>query len=196
MAWLAVALWPWLAFSEGVLKGAGSIRANAALMAKVAVPRVLLPTSSQTGSFLLQLSGYLVVLLTLWLAGVNFHLSGLPYLLLILTSLYLFSLGLALLVSAIQVFVRDLEPLLPTLMLFWFFLTPILYAPELLPEAGRAWLILNPMAWWMEEIRAALFLGKTVPDLIFVCLLSGALITVWIGKRVFDRLSPYFEDFL
>lgn len=196
VAWLAVALWPWLAFSDGVLRGSEAITNHSALIAKVAVPRVLLTTSTQTASFVLQLTGYLIVLLALALLGVDLSLQALPYVLLLLASLYLFSLGLALLLSAVKVFVRDLEQLLPTLFMFWFFLTPILYAPALLPARMVPWVKLNPMTWWMEEIRAALFAGKWLPDLIFLILLAVALITLWIGKIVFDRLSPHFEDFL
>lgn len=196
VAWLAVALWPWLAFSDGVLKGSEAIRNHSALIAKVAVPRVLLAASTQTASFVLQLTGYLIVLLALAVLGVELSLQSLPYVLLLLASLYLFSLGLALLLCAVQVFVRDLEQLLPTLFMFWFFLTPILYAPALLPPGMARWLNLNPMTWWMEEIRAALFAGKWLPDLIFFVLLAVALSTLWIGKLVFDRLSPHFEDFL
>ena len=196
IAWLAVALWPWLAFSEGVLRGSGSIRQHSALIAKVAVPRAMLAASSQTAAFVLQLLGYSVVLIILLLLGISIQLTGLPYLLLLLATLYLFSLGLGLLFSAIQVFVRDLEQLLPTLFMFWFFLTPILYAPEMLPGDLAQWLKLNPMTWWMAEARAALFHGKWLPDLIFAGLLTGALASLWFGKRVFDRLSPHFEDFL
>ena len=196
IAWLAVALWPWLAFSDGVLKGSEAIRKHSALIAKVAVPRPLLTVSTQSASFLLQLTGYIVVLIALLSLGVDLSLHAIPYLLLVLTTLYLFSLGLALLLSAVQVFVRDLEQLLPTLFMFWFFLTPILYSPELLPGGIAPWLKLNPMSWWMAEIRAALFDGKWLPDLTFVSLLAGSLFVLWLGKLVFDRLSPHFEDFL
>ncbi len=196
VAWLAVALWPWLAFSDGVLRGAGSIRSNAALISKVAVPRAMLATSTQTAAFLLQLIGYAVVLLVLMIAGIPLHLYALPYLLLLLAALFVFSFGLALFFSAVQVFVRDLEQLLPTLFLFWFFLTPILYAPDMLPGESGRWLLLNPMTWWMEEIRAALFEGKWLPDRVFLVLIAIAGAAAWIGYLVFDRLSPHFEDFL
>ena len=196
VAWLAVALWPWLAFSDGVLRGSLAIQQNAALISKVAVPRPLLTLSAQSASFLLQMIGYLVVLVTLLALGVPLSLRSLPFVLLVLFSLYLFSVGLALLLSAVQVFVRDLEQLLPTLFMFWFFLTPILYAPEILPGDVGRWLLLNPMTWWMEEIRAGLFHGKWLPDLTLFALLAGSLFTVWIGHRVFERLSPHFEDFL
>lgn len=196
IAWLAVALWPWLAFSDGLLRGSGAIRQHASLISKVAVPRAMLAASVQTAAFLLQVAGYLIVLVALAILGVELSLRSLPYLLLVLASLYLFSLGLALMLSAVQVFVRDLEQLLPTLLMFWFFLTPILYSPELLPGNIGHWLQFNPMTWWMGEIRAALFHGQWLPGWSFLGLLGGALLSVWIGQRVFDRLSPHFEDFL
>ncbi len=196
VAWLALALWPWLAFSDGALRGAQAIKQHAVLVAKVPVPRVLLTASNQSAAFLLQMAGYAVVLVALLGLGVDFSLRSLPYLLLILFSLYVFSLGLALLLSAVQVFVRDLEQLLPTLFMLWFFLTPILYVPEMLPERGSVLLYLNPMTWWVGEIRAALFYDKWLPDLTFLGLAAIALLTLGIGKKVFDRLSPHFEDFL
>lgn len=196
VAWLAVALWPWLAFSDGVLRGSLAIQQHAALISKVAIPHSLLTLSAHSASFLLQLAGYAVVLLALILLGVPISLRSIPYLLLILSSLYVFALGLALLLSAVQVFVRDLEQLLPTLLMFWFFLTPILYSPELLPADLGRWLMGNPMTWWMEEIRASVFSGKWLPDLAFLPLLLTALISLWIGRSVFQRLSPHFEDFL
>ncbi|MEE4639493.1 MAG: ABC transporter permease [Wenzhouxiangella sp.] len=196
VAWLAVALWPWLAFSDGALRGAQAIQQHAALIAKVSVPRWLLTASSQTAAFLLQGVGYLVVLLVLGLFGVELDIRSLPYLLLILSGLFVFSLGLALLLSALQVFLRDLEQLLPTLFMLWFFLTPIIYAPEMLPEKAIVLLQLNPMTWWVGEIRAALFYDKWLPDLTFMALFVSALLMLWVGKTVFDRLSPHFEDFL
>ena len=196
VAWLAVALWPWLAFSDGVLRGSGAIRQHSALISKVAVPRAMLAASVQTAAFVLQLTGYLIVLVAVAVLGVDLSVRALPYLLLVLASLYLFSLGLSLLLSAVQVFVRDLEQLLPTLFMFWFFLTPILYSPEILPGDTGHWLQFNPMTWWMEEIRAALFHGQWLPGWSFLGLLSGALLSVWVGTRVFNRLSPHFEDFL
>ncbi len=196
VAWLAVALWPWLAFSESLLKGSQSILQHSALISKVAMPRELLVLSSQSAVFVLHLIGYAVVLVAIQLLGGDLTWYGLPYVLLVMATLYIFALGLGLMLSALQVFVRDLEQILPTLIMFWFFMTPILYAPQLLPEGMARWLRYNPMAWWMEEIRAGLFLGKWLPDLTFLIILAGALLTLWLGARLFRRLSPNFEDFL
>ncbi len=196
VAWLAVALWPWLAFSEGLLRGSQSILQHSGLISKVALPRELLVLSSQSAVFVLHMIGYSVVLVAVQVLGTDLAWHALPFALLVLATLYVFGLGLGLMLAALQVFVRDLEQVLPTLVLFWFFMTPILYAPEILP-GNMDWLLqFNPITWWMEEIRAALFTGKWLPDLIFVWLVIGSVATFAAGIGLFRRLSPSFEDFL
>ena len=196
VAWLAVALWPWLAFSEGVLRGSRSILEHSALISKVAIRRELLVISSVTSAFVLHMAGYLVVLVALRWLGTPIHFSGMLTVVAVLLTLYVFALGLGMALGAVQVFVRDLEQALPTLFMFWFFLTPILYAPEMLPDQYSRWLHLNPMTWWMGEVRAPLLWGEIVPGVALPVLAFAAAIVLWLGWRLFRRLSPYFEDFL
>jgi ABC-type polysaccharide/polyol phosphate export permease len=195
-AWLAVALWPWLAFSEGLQRAAGSMQQHAALISKVAIPRHLLVNTSVCAVFVLHAIGFVVVLLVIQGLAAAIHWLALPYVLLILAVLYVFALGLGFLLASIQVFVRDMEQLLPTALMFWFFLTPIIYPSELLPEAARGLLILNPMTWWVEELRLALFSGKFLPDQTFLLMVAVATGFLLAGRAVFNRLSPHFEDFL
>jgi len=196
VAWLAVALWPWLMFSEGVLKGAQSIREHAALISKVALPREWLVLASVSAVFVLHLTGYLAVFAVLVGLGIDLHWLGLGRLVLALISLFVLTSGLALALSAIQVYVRDLEQALPTVFMFWFFLTPILYAPSLLPADYAAWLDFNPMTWWMKEIRDGVLHGQVLPGWPALAMILGSLVVAWGGHRVFRRLSPFFEDFL
>jgi ABC-type polysaccharide/polyol phosphate export permease len=195
-AWLAVALWPWLAFSEGLQRASGAINQHAALISKVALPRHLLVHSNLASVFLLHSVGYLAVLICVELVAADLDWLSLPYALLVIAALYLLALGLGFMLASTQVFLRDIEQLLPTLLLFWFFLTPIIYAPQMMPEVMQGWLWFNPMTWWVEEIREALFLGKRLPDLIVLLMFTGSALVYWIGRRMFDHLSPHFEDFL
>lgn len=196
VAWLAVALWPWLMFSEGVLRGGQAIRDNAALISKVAMPRELLVVSAVSAVFVLHLVGYVTVLCLMTVLGVDLSWVGVPRLLAALATLYLLSLGLALALSATQVFVRDLEQAMPTVFMFWFFLTPILYAPSLLPDGLARWLAFNPLTWWMGEIRAGMLHADALPGWPLVWLFLGSIALLWAGHRLFRRLSPFFEDFL
>lgn len=71
--YLAVAFWPWTAFSEAVLRSSNTISANAALIGKVAFPSELLPLSTVTATFMMNMLGYLAVLLVLQLMGATIH---------------------------------------------------------------------------------------------------------------------------
>ena len=196
VVWLAVALWPWLAFSEAVMRAAQSIRQYGALIAKVPIERSLFVWSVLNATFGLHMVGYLIVLAAIQMLGIDLGWLSIPHLVLILITLYLFTLGLSLLLAATQVFIRDLEQLLPILFTLWFFLTPIIYAPQLLPEEFRSFLYLNPMTWWVEEIRTALLDGQSIPDSTLLLLLGLAALACVLGGWVFQRTSGFFEDFL
>src|SRR5210317_1324265 len=79
--YLAVAFWPWTAFSEAILRANNSITANSALIGKVAFATEQIPLASVTATFIMHLIGFLAVLVVLQLMGTNVHW---PYLLLAL----------------------------------------------------------------------------------------------------------------
>src|SRR6056297_3042589 len=89
VAWLAIALWPWLAFSEGIQRASESMPEHAALISKVPMRRELLVLSSTTAAFVLQLAGFLVVLLLMAALGVPLTLAGVPNAILVLAVLLL-----------------------------------------------------------------------------------------------------------
>lgn len=194
--YLAVAFWPWIAFSEAVLRASNAISANAALIGKVAFPSELLPLSAVTATFMMNMAGYLAVLVVLQIIGAPIHWTGLAGALPVLLLLYVLASGLALFTSALQVFIRDVSQILPPLMTFWFFTTPILYSASVFPERF-AWAVeFNPMAWYVGRLRDFLLLGRyslSLSDLV-VPLLTLALF--WISLRFFRRFSSHFEDFL
>jgi len=193
---LAVAFWPWTAFSESVLRASAAVTGNAGLIGKVAFPTELLPLSSVTATFLMQLAGYLAVLLVLQLLGTPLHWAGLLAAVPLLLLLGLFAGALGLLASALQVFVRDVAQILPPLMTLWFFTTPILYSASILPPQWAAVMQFNPMAWYVDRLRDFLLFGNFglgAKDAIVPAL---TLLLFWLALRFFRRFSPHFEDFL
>jgi ABC-type polysaccharide/polyol phosphate export permease len=193
---LAVAFWPWTAFSEAILRSSNCISANAALIGKVAFPSEFLPLSTVTATFLMNMIGYLAVLLVLQILGTDIQWLGLLAAIPLLFLMFLLSSGIALFASGLQVFVRDVAQILPPLMTFWFFTTPILYSSSLLPPQFAFVLKLNPMAWYIERLRDFLLFGNyqfSLDDLI-VPLFSVLLF--WMSLLFFRRFSTHFEDFL
>ena len=194
--YLAVAFWPWTAFSEAILKGSNTVVANAALIGKVAFPGELLPLSMVSATFVMHTAGYLAVLIVLQASGTYIHWLGVALALPLLLLLWLFACAITLFTSALQVFVRDVAQILPPLMTFWFFTTPILYGTSLLPESLRAWLDWNPMTWFVSRLRDLVLLGQY--PLSWVDLLAPVLVPalLWLGLKFFRRFAGHFEDFL
>lgn len=193
---LAVAFWPWTAFSDSILKASASVTTNAALIGKVAFPSELLPMSTATATFLMHMVGYLVVLIVLQISGSEIHWIYFPLALVVLLIFYLLACAISIFVSALQVFIKDTAQILPPLMTLWFFLTPILYSPQLIPERFMKWLQWNPAIWFVDTLRELLLQGLFKPawtDLI-VPLLTVFLL--WLSLVLFRRFSGHFEDFI
>ncbi len=194
--YLAVAFWPWTAFAESIIKSSNAIAANAALIGKVSVPNQIFPLSTVASSFAMHLAGYLVVLIVLQFTGTPIHWLNLPLAVAYLAILLAFAAGMALAVSALAVFIRDLQQITPPLMMAWFFSTPILYSPGLIPERFRAWLLLNPVAVLVQRLRELLLWDDWQPNRYDIYLLVFVVLIALAGYFLFRRLSPYFEDFL
>jgi lipopolysaccharide transport system permease protein len=194
--WLALAFWPWIAFAEAVQRGSAVVGENAALIGKVAIPTELLPTATTAASFLIHGSGYLAVLLVLALMGQPVALSMLPLALPLFAGLFVLAYGVALVVAALSVFLRDVAQLTTQLLMLGFFLTPIFYSRSMLPEPWRPWLDLNPMTGYVEGFRA-LFLGLAPPSTLAITVSAAAtLLTALSGRMLFRRLSRHFHDYL
>lgn len=192
---VACALWPWMAFQEGVQRGTVAVVNNADLVRKVAFPRELLVMAAVAGSFTVHLAGFGVVLLALSLWGENLHLATLPLVLAGWAVLAVLALALALLTSGMQVVLKDVDHMLGPLFMLGFYATPVLYPMSMVPEAFAPWMGLNPMVHALEPLRAALLQGQwQIASLLGMALL--ALLLLWAGRWVFTRLSARFEDFL
>jgi len=193
---LVTALWPWTAFSEAIVRSTTTIQDNAALIGKVALPREILVVASVASSFAVHLTGFIAILIVLIVAGKGIVVAGLVPAILLYIPLFALTLGLALLLSAVQVFVRDLVQALGQLMTLLMFAGPIFYDRTQFPENLRGWFDLNPFTFYAESFRALLLHYGTFDWMRFAIALGIALIVLLIGHRVFRRLDSHFEDFL
>ena len=194
--YLAIAFWPWTAFSEAVMRANSSISANGALIGKVAFATEQIPLATVTATFIMHLIGYITVLVVLQLMGTNIHWFYLLLAIPVMLLMWVFACAIALFTSAIQVFVRDLAQIIPPLMTFWFFTTPILYSASYLPDSIQVIAQWNPMAWFVSQLRELLLFGKTDFDLVSLGMVLFIAVFAWVSLRFFRRFSAHFEDFL
>lgn len=195
VAFVAVAMWPWIMFSEGLTRAMGSVHANAGLIKKVAFPHALLVHATVLACCAVQGAGFLAVLIALKAYGEPIRLSGLPVALLLLVPYMLLATGLGALLAALHTLLRDVEHVVQVLITILFYASPILYPASIAPASMQAVLRYNPLAYFSERLREVLLgSGGFVPADALVAIACLAVFAA--GMWVFNRLSPSFEDFL
>ena len=193
---LMTALWPWTAFAEGILRSTTAIQENASLIGKVALPREVLVFSSVASSFSIHLVGFVAVVLILSIGGHDIHLTGLIPAILLYIPLFMLALGVSLICAAVQVFVRDLVQAITQLLPLLMFSAPVFYDRALLPDRFQHLIDLNPFTFYAEAFRSCLLDYGGFSFLRLAVAASIAVAVLLIGRWIFRRLDPHFEDFL
>lgn len=192
---VAMGLWPWQAFQEGLLRGTLAITKNAPLVKKVAFPNELLVYSAVAGSYLIHMVGFLAVLLVMGFY-VHLHWVMLPVVVALMAVQMVLTVAMTMLIAPMQVIFRDVEQIMTPVLMIAFYAVPVLYPIQLAPSWLRPLLWLNPMTYFMEKMRAAMLNGVVALHWTDLAMFAGCLIVAWLSVRFFRRLSMYFEDFL
>lgn len=183
---LISALLPWTFFSQSIGYSIEAIVGNGELLKKVRVAKSVFPVAavlSNVINFLLSLAPLAVLVLVL---RFPFHWTWL-YLPVPLIALVLFTLGCGFFCAAANVFFRDVSHIVQIVLSGWFYLSPVMYPLEFLPQEYRAFFRLNPMLYLLNQFRLAIYHGQ-VPELkaIGLCVAIG-LVTLILGYAYFRR---------
>jgi lipopolysaccharide transport system permease protein len=184
---------PWTFFAHGVTVGSASLVANEQLVRRVYFPRLVVPASAVlAGAVDAVVSSLLLVAMALAFG----HAPQLTWALvpLALTMAGLAALGVAILLSAVNVRYRDVQQIVPFFVQLWMFASPVVYPSALLAEPWRTLYGLNPMVGVIEAMRWALF-RTTAPPIATVALsLAVTLVVVVAGTLYFRRTERTFAD--
>lgn len=192
--YLFVALIPWIFFSSSITVGSASIVAQKDLIKKIYFPRMVIPISYVTSSFVNMLLCFIVIFAVIIVSGAGINFLALLTLPVIMLVEYILALGMAMLTSAITVYFRDLEHILGIVTMAWMYMTPIMYDKSIVPENLMPIFNLNPMTHVIECYRAVLY-EKKIPDL--TTLLSAAglgILILIVGILVFNKLQKRFAE--
>lgn len=192
--YLLSGLLPWTFFAGAVAAATSSIVDGAPLVRKVAFPRLVLPAAAVATQLVqFALTFVVVVPLAAWWTGTGL---GAPALAVVpaLGLQLVFTIGLGLLLAAAYVHARDTRHLVEVALQLWFWLTPIVYAPDMVPPA-LGWLFaLNPMAHLVAIYHAALVEGTWGAPQHWLGAGVAAAVAVGAGSAVFAAQSPRFAE--
>lgn len=187
------AILPWQLFSSALQRSSVSLVGNANLLTKIYFPRLIIPFSAVMSSLVdfgiafLIMIGLMIyyqvwpTLMTLWV---------IPLTLLTLIT----ALAVSLWLSALNVLYRDVQHMIPFLLQFWMYASPVAYSAELIPPG--VWTViygLNPMTGVIQGFRWAL-LGTEPPGILLAISIVIVIILLISGLFYFRRMEKTFAD--
>jgi lipopolysaccharide transport system permease protein len=187
------ALVPWTFFSNSLRLASNSLIGSAHLITKVYFPRLAIPIATVLSGVVDFAIAFAMLLIMMLYYGItpSARMLWLPlFFLLALVA----SLGASLWLSAMGVEYRDVQHVMPFVLQFWLFATPIAYSSTMLSEPWRTVYGLNPMVGVVEGFRWALLRTHTAPGPIIMISSAAAAITLISGAFYFRRMERTFAD--
>ncbi|WNG36013.1 ABC transporter permease [Archangium violaceum] len=192
--YMFVGLLPWIWFSSSMTGGASAISDRRDLMTKVRFPAQVLPATVVATN----LCNYVFSLPLMVGLGAFFgifpswHVVVFP---LVLLTQLCFTLALVYVVSALNVTFRDLQHIIANLIMMLFFLTPIIFSVDSIPENLRRVVVLaNPMAILVTSYQA-IFYKQQLPDMGPLLSLMGlSFLLLWGAAQIFESRREEFAE--
>lgn len=178
--------------SDATTQAMWSIMGNSALLKKTYVPKYIFTLSKITSSFVNTLFSLGAMLIVFIVCGVRFNIYML-WIPVVLVQIYIFSIGLGLLLAQGTVFFRDIQHIYAAVITAWTYLTPIFYPIEQLPEQVQHLIkVFNPMYSYVTQFRLIVLSG-VFPDAKWIIYGFGvAIASLIIGSIVFSKTQDKF----
>ncbi len=182
----------WTFFSGAVGAAAMSLVNNAAMLRKIYFPRLIVPVAAiGVPAMDLIVAAFVLVAMMIWYdVPVTWQLLMLPALSITMITA---SLGVGLLLAALNVAYRDFRYVVPFMLQLWFFVTPVIFPVTIVPQQWQWLLQLNPMGGTIEAFRAAV-LGTPIDYGAWAISATASAILLWLGLVYFNRTERRFAD--
>jgi lipopolysaccharide transport system permease protein len=192
---VAIKAAPWAFFVASIRFSTQSLSSNHNLVTKIAFPRAVFPLSAVASQlFDFMIAALVVIAVAVFAVSPTVYLLWVPVLLALLIAQVV---GLALLLSAANLFFRDIKYLVEVVLTFAIFFTPVFYSvADIVAKFGRSGelLLLNPVAPVLEGLDAVIVAGHA-PDPLWTGYAAGwALLLLIVTPAIFLRLEPRFAE--
>ena len=185
---------PWQFISVTITTGSDALVGNQALISKVYFPRMIIPTARIIMSLVeLLINAVLFAGMFAWYGYLpSWHIVFLP---LFLLTAVLLALGATYFISALNVKYRDFQYVVPFVMQFGMYVSPIGFSSSVVPEKWRLLYSLNPVVGIVDGFRWCLFGSNLMIESVISAVVLSLLI-FWIGVWAFRKLENEFADFI
>jgi lipopolysaccharide transport system permease protein len=188
------AMLPWQFFASALSESSNSLISNSNLISKVYFPRLIVPTSAVIVSFVdFLISGVILVGLMVWYQFIpDWRILTLPIFTIIA---FAASMGVGLWLTALSVEYRDFRYIVPFIVQFGLYISPVGFSSSIVPPEWRLLYSLNPMVGVIDGFRWAILGGDSqiyLPG--FALSLGLVALLLWTGIRYFRRMERTFAD--
>jgi lipopolysaccharide transport system permease protein len=180
------ALLPWIFFSNSISEAATSMRKNSGMLGQFTIPRDLIPLSVVLSNLTVFLLGFFIMmpLFIIVNAGIARYLFLIPLLIFLHM---IFTLGVSVLFSVVNIYFKDLSQLLNIGLMFLFWMTPIFYPIGMIPEDYQWIIFANPGACYIVIYRSLLYEGSAGSPHMWFAATAFALIALIAGYSIFVK---------
>lgn len=191
--YLMVGIMPWNFFAESLNQGSGCILAEGDMVKKIYFPREVLVVSAVTSRLINFLISYVIVFGVMIFSKMTIDFSKLLYLVPLIALQYFFTLGFSLLLSAINVYFRDVQYMTGVFLMALMWLSPVMYTIEILDPAIAKVVKLMPMTFFIDMYHDIMYF-QSVDSSDFGFLFLMSLIVLIVGEIVFSKLDAGFAE--
>ena len=188
------AMLPWSLFSNSLAESSNSLIANTNLISKVYFPRLIMPAATlltALADFLISLI-ILIGMMAYYQFAPGWHILLLPFFILLAL---LASLGPGLWITALNVKYRDFRYIIPFVVQFGLYISPVGFSSKVVPEQWRLLYSINPLVGIIDGFRWCI-LGGNSPIYLPGFMLSFVIIVffLWLGVSRFRKMETTFAD--
>ena len=185
----------WSLFAEIITRCLNIFIDNGNLLKKLVFPKICLPLIVSGSALINNVLLFVSIIVIFALLGhmPTLAIVWLPLLMMLTMGM---ALGLGLIFGVVNVFIRDVGQVVPVILQVWYWFTPIVYMPTIIPEAYRKWLVINPMYYIVAAYQDVLLFGRN-PQLTGLLMVSGlALVLLAFAFHLVRRANVEMVDVL
>ncbi|WP_068779036.1 ABC transporter permease [Paenibacillus sp. GM2] len=190
--YLSSGILAWTVFNITITRFQNVFIENSNIVKKIYFPKSILVFSLMVSSIIELLINYSLLLLVLLGIGYELHINYIAVLIIIILQ-QIFCTGIGLVLSVLNVHFRDLNQITSILLQVWFWLTPIVYVKDILPDGLKRIMTFNPLYYFIESYQLLVLKGDFVN---FINILLISLITFLFGWIIYKKMVNEVSDLI